>query len=159
MSTPNRVNAYFITNQFYSYLGYHEGEFSSQSGESQLTQGAITYKSTRKYENKDINSKDYMREVRRTINNDMDSKSTLGAVYWTSFRSIYERKGGRKYLKADPFYDAWMCVRGETRDVFNCHMFYNLYPSVKHLIVDIRQRCNVQAGTIDVPRKNKDISR
>ena len=42
----------------------------------------------------------------------MDAKGKLEGCYWLSFSQTYQRKGGDKYVKADPWFDAWMTVKG-----------------------------------------------
>ena len=68
--------------------------------------GSITFKTRQKFLNRDIGSCQYNREVRRIILNDMDANGKLESCYWLSFSQTYQRKGGDKYVKADPWFDA-----------------------------------------------------
>ena len=97
----------------------------------------------KKFRNEDINSKLYFKEVRRIIMNDMDAKP-LRWSHWLSFQRKMEEKGGVAYRKADPFYDAWMCARGECRLVFDRKKLLVNYPSLRQKINEIRDTCNVR---------------
>ena len=93
----------------------------------------------------DINSEDYMKEVKRIILNRMDVK--LSKIQYAAFCARYRKNGGKKYRKPDANYDAWMCIRGESRDIFDIQKLINKFPSIKPVIYRIRTICDVRLQT------------
>ena len=79
--------------------------------------------------NEDINTYDYLREVTHMIMNSMDQPK-LSGTHWLSFTRIMTKNANKNYKKADPLYDAWMCVRRSQRFVFNKRSLIHIYPSL-----------------------------
>jgi len=94
-----------------------------------------------------LNTVPYMREVRRIIANYMDQGKDLRCENITNFQLKFDRVGGITYKRADPSFDAWMCVRGKKRNVFQPELLVQRYPSLIETTKDIRKICNVRPST------------
>jgi len=99
-----------------------------------------------------LNTVPYMREVRRIIANYMDQGKDLRCENITNFQLKFDRVGGITYKRADPSFDAWMCVRGKKRNVFQPELLVQRYPSLIETTKDMRKICNVRpsASTNDI---------
>jgi len=100
----------------------------------------------------DINTVPYLLEVRRVLKSYMGYEGSNSRLItaWSIFGLKFQRCKGRDYLKADPEYDAWMCVKGVRRRVFDSKTFVCRYPSIMECIVDIRKRCSVSMPQKDI---------
>lgn len=93
------------------------------------------------FRNEEINTTPYMQEIRRIIYNRMDGK--MNELYYSSFDRKLQRVNGKAYKKANPSFDAWICVCGEYRDVFDVKKFVSMYSSVRPIIKEILETCTV----------------
>lgn len=101
---------------------------------------------------KDISTVPYLREVRRILKAYMgyEGENNKLVSAWSNFGLKYSRCKGRDYLRADPEYDAWMCVKGARRRVFDSKKMVCRYPSILEYIADIRKRCSISMPQKDI---------
>ena len=105
----------------------------------------------------DINSKEYFKEVKRIIFNDMDSYGSLSKLSVLNFHNKYRKELKRNYDRADPLFDAWMTITGKQRPEFDVQMFKQNNPSVSGKVDEIRAKCVVRLCCIDREEKKKYI--
>jgi len=109
----------------------------------------------------DINSKGYFKEVRRIICNEMDAfGGRVSGLHYLSFTNKYtKRRPIGSSIVPDPKIDAWLCVAGRRRDLFNVDKFVKMYPSVKQKICEIRTLCNISppsnSSSCDIPLEHR----
>lgn len=120
------------------------------------------------YRCSDVNTPAYFKEVRRILNNNMDAMfgRVSGLNYLTFMNKYSKRKPAESSKIPDPKIDAWLCVAGRRRDVFNLTQFIKTYPSIKDRITELREICQISPAkksdwkipkehraTPDTPRK------
>ena len=105
----------------------------------------------------DINSKEYFKEVKRIILNDMDSYGSLSKLSVLNFHNKYRKELKRNYDRADPLFDAWMTITGKQRPEFDVQMFKQNKASVSGKIDEIRAKCGVRLCWIDREEKKRYI--
>ena len=66
-----------------------------------------------------MQSKEYFKEVKRIIFNDMDSYGSLSQLSVLNFHNKYRKELKRNYNRADPLFDAWMSIMGKQRPQFD----------------------------------------
>ena len=105
----------------------------------------------------DINSKEYFKEVKRMMFNNMDLCCSLSKLSVLNFDTKYRKELKRNYDRADPLFDAWMTITGKQRPEFDVQMFKQNNPSVSGKVDEIRAKCVVRLCCIDREEKKKYI--
>ena len=82
----------------------------------------------------DINSKEYFKEVKRMMFNNMDLCGSLSKLSVLNFDTKYRKELKRNYDRADPLFDAWMTITGKQRPEFDVQMFKQNNPSVSEKV-------------------------
>lgn len=91
-----------------------------------------------------INSDDYMREVRRALFTNIFSEDKICFRRYNAFCRRYEREGGARNKEcAQPKFDAWCLVRGMSRYVFNFKRFFARYPACYEQVKRLRKLIDV----------------
>ena len=67
----------------------------------------------------DINSKEYFKEVKRMMFNNMDLCGSLSKLSVLNFDTKYWKELKRNYDRADPLFDAWMTITDLITDALN----------------------------------------
>ena len=93
----------------------------------------------KRFRPEDINNKEYMLEVKRTILNNLD-KGRLYKVHVLSFHTKFSKELKFGYSRTDPYFDAWMCVLGKQRPEFDVREFRNHHPSVMKKIIEENEK-------------------
>ena len=97
----------------------------------------------------DINSKEYFKEVKRMMFNNMDLCGSLSKLSVLNFDTKYRKELKRNYDRADPLFDAWMTITGKQCPEFDVQMFKQNNPSVSEKVDEIRAKCGVRLCWID----------
>ena len=105
----------------------------------------------------DINSKEYFKEVKRMMFNNMDLCGSLSKLSVLNFDTKYRKELKRNYDRADPLFDAWMTITGKQRPEFDVQMFKQNKASVSGKIDEIRAKCGVRLCWIDREEKKRYI--
>ena len=105
----------------------------------------------------DINSKEYFKEVKRMMFNNMDLCGSLSKLSVLNFDTKYRKELKRNYDRADPLFDAWMTITGKQRPEFDVQMFKQNKASVSGKIDEIRAKCGVRLCWIDREEKERYI--
>ena len=103
----------------------------------------------------DINSKEYFKEVKRMMFNNMDLCGSLSKLSVLNFDTKYRKELKRNYDRADPLFDAWMTITGKQRPEFDVQMFKKNNPSVSGKADEIRAKCGVRLSWIDREEEKK----
>ena len=111
----------------------------------------------KRFKCEDINSKEYFKEVKRIIFNNMDSYPSLSKLSVLNFHNKYRKELRRNYDRADPLFDAWMTITGKQRPEFDVQMFKQNKASVSGKIDEIRAKCGVRLCWIDREEKERYI--
>ena len=111
-------------------------QYEELSADEDVTNG-------RRFTRQDINTKRYYQEVKNLIVHDMGISEELSPIHYSRFLLRFDAKKGTDYKLADPSFDAWMCVLGRERDVFDCKSFIRHYRAIVPRIRQIRKSCNV----------------
>ena len=106
----------------------------------------------KRFECEDINSKEYFKEVKRIIFNNMDSCGSLSKLSVLNFHTKYRKELKRNCDRADPLLDAWMKITGKQRPEFDVQMFKQNNPSVSETVDEIKAKCGVRLCWIDRKR-------
>ena len=113
-----------------------------RESESELSETELARESCGSFSVCEINSVKYWRVVKRILVKRMQTSTPLSGRHYLSHCQMYD-KWGKKVRRPAPEYDAWMCVRGESREVFDVKGFLKRYPSVHAYILDIRKSCKL----------------
>ena len=105
----------------------------------------------------DNKSKEYFKEVKRMIFNNMDLCGSLSKLSVLNFDTKYRKELKRNYDRADPLFDAWMTITGKQRPEFDVQMFKQNKASVSGKIDEIRAKCGVRLCWIDREEKKRYI--
>ena len=108
-----------------------------QSSESELSEGELARESAGSFSMTEINSVQYWRVVKRILVKKMQTTKPVCGIDYLAHCQRYD-KWGKTSRRPNPMYDAWMCVRGESRHCFNRKGFLARYPSVRGHIREIR---------------------
>ena len=111
----------------------------------------------KRFKCEDINSKEYFKEVKRIIFNNMDSYPSLSKLSVLNFHNKYRKELKRNYDRADPLFDAWMTITGKQRPEFDVQMFKQNKASVSGKTDEIRAKCGVRLCWIDREEKERYI--
>ena len=111
-----------------------------------LNTRSIFEKSERRFTMKEINSREYHREVRRILNAKMDTEHALTGVHYHSFCRRFEREHGIESNTTKPDFDAWCLVIGKSRKKFDTRKFLKVYKEAKSQILYIRDKLNIQVS-------------
>ena len=113
--------------------------------------------SLKRFKYEDINSKEYFREIKRIIFNNMDSYGSLSKMSILNSHIKYRKELKRNYDLADPLFDAWMINTGKQRPQFDVLTVKQNNPSVSGKVHEIRTKCGVRLCWIDREEKKKGI--
>ena len=105
----------------------------------------------------DNKSKEYFKEVKRMMFNNMDLCGSLSKLSVLNFDTKYRKELKRNYDRADPLFDAWMTITGKQRPEFDVQMFKQNKASVSGKIDEIRAKCGVRLCWIDREEKKRYI--
>ena len=111
----------------------------------------------KRFKCKDINSKEYFKEVKRIIFNDMDLWGSLGKLSVLNFHTKYRKELKRNYDRADHLFDAWMTITGKHSLEVDVQMFKQNKPSVSEKVDEIRAKCGVRLCRNDREEKKRYI--
>ena len=125
--------------------------------EDEITSSYEFLSPLKRFKCEDINSKEYFKEVKRIILNDMDSYGSLSKLSVLNFHNKYRKELRRNYDRADPLFDAWMTITGKQRPEFDVQMFKQNNPSVSEKVDEIRAKCGVRLCWIDREEKKRYI--
>ena len=103
----------------------------------------------------DNKSKEYFKEVKRMMFNNMDLCGSLSKLSVLNFDTKYRKELKRNYDRADPLFDAWMTITGKQRAEFDIQMFKQSNPSVSEKVDGIRAKCEARLCWIDIEEKKK----
>ena len=95
----------------------------------------------------DINSKEYFKEVKRMMFNNMDLCGSLSKLSVLNCDTKYRKELKRNYGRADPLFDAWMTITGKQRPEFD----------VQEKVDGIRAKCGARLCWIDIEEKKRYI--
>ena len=109
----------------------------------------------KRFKCEDINSKEYFKEDKRVIFNNMDSCGFLSKLSVLNFHTKYRKELKRNYDRAEPLFDAWMTITGKQCPEFDVQMFKQNNPSVSEKVDEIRAKCGVRLCWIDREEKKK----
>ena len=98
----------------------------------------------KRFKCEDINSKKYLKEVKRIIFNNMDLCGSLSKLSVLNFDTKYGKEFKRNYDRADSLFDAWLTITGKQRPEFDVQMFKQNNPSVFEKVDEIRAKCGVR---------------
>ena len=126
--------------------------------EDEITSSYEFLSPLKRFKCEDINSKEYFKEVKRIILNDMDSYGSLSKLSVLNFHNKYRKELRRNYDRADPLFDAWMTITGKQRPEFDVQMFKQNNPSVSEKVDEIRAKCGVRLCWIDREEKKRYIT-
>ena len=107
----------------------------------------------KRFKSEDINSKEYYKEVKRIIFNNMDLCGSLSKLGVLNFHTNYRKELKGKYDRADPLFDAWMTITGKQRPEFDVQIFKQNNSSVSEKIDETRAKCGVCLCWIDREEK------
>jgi len=115
------------------------------NAESDIDPYDVTIKPKYVLRTSDINTPTYMKEVRRIINNKMDAPyGKLSGLNYLSFMNRFsKRRPAVECSIPDPKLDAWLCISGQKRPLFDTNLFINTYPSIKEKIKETRVICQI----------------
>ena len=130
---------------------------SPDETEDEITSSHEFLPPLKRFKCEDINSKEYFKEVKRIIFNNMDSYASLSKLSVLNFHNKYRKELKRKYDRADPLFDAWMTITGKQRPEFDVQMFKQNNASVSGKIDEIRAKCGVRLCWIDIEEKERYI--
>ena len=105
----------------------------------------------------DNKSKEYFKEVKRMMFNNMDLCGSLSKLSVLNFDTKYRKELKRNYDRADPLFDAWMTITGKQCPEFDVQMFKQNNPSVSEKVDEIRAKCGVRLCWIDREEKKRYI--
>ena len=111
----------------------------------------------KRFKCEDINSKEYFKEVKRIIFNNMDLCGSLSKFSVLNFHTKYRKELKGKYDRADLLFDAWMKITGKQRSEFDVQIFKQNNPSVSEKVDEIRAKCGVRMCWIDREEKKRYI--
>ena len=111
----------------------------------------------KRFKCEDINSKEYFKEVKGIIFNNMDSCGSLSKLSVLNFHTKYRKEFKWNYDRADPLFDGWMTIVGKQRPEFDVQMFKQYNPSVSEKADEIRAKCGVHSCWIDREEKKRYI--
>ena len=92
----------------------------------------------------DINSKEYFKQVKRIIFNNIDLCGSLSKLSVLNFHTKYRKELKRTYDRADPLFDPWMNITRKQRPEFDVQMFKQNNPTVSKKVDEIRANCGVR---------------
>lgn len=127
--------------QFYLFVDC--ADVSSPGSEYQSDDNSSPVRPTRKFASSEINGRRYYDEVRRILISDMDCLETPQPIHLSRFINKRDAQRLNEYRLPDPSFDAWMCVTGQQRSVFDCRAFMKQYKGLFETILQIRKTCNV----------------
>ena len=84
----------------------------------------------KQFKSEDINSKEYFKEVKRIIFNNMDLCGSLSRLSVLSFNTKYRKELKRNYDRVDPLFYVWLTITGKQRPEFDVQMFKQSNPSL-----------------------------
>ena len=111
----------------------------------------------KRFKCEDINSKEYFKEVKGIIFDNMDSCGSLSKLSVLNFHTKYRKEFKWNYDRADPLFDGWMTIVGKQRPEFDVQMFKQNNPSVSEKADEIRAKCSVHSCWIDREEKKRYI--
>ena len=85
-------------------------------------------------------------------------KGRLEKLHVLCFHNRYRKELKFGYARADPNFDAWMCVLGKQREQFNAKTLEKKHPSVLKKIEELRKFLKVDLSTINVNEKARLVS-
>ena len=131
---------------------------SPDETEEEITSSYEFLPPLKRFKCEDINSKEYFKEVKRIILNNMDLCGSLSKLSVLNFHTKYRKELKGKYDRADPLFDGWMTFTGKQRPEFDVQIFKQNNPSMSEKVDEIRAKCGVRLYWIDVEEKKRYIS-
>ena len=98
--------------------------------EDEITSSNESLPPLKRFKCEDINSKEYFKEVKRIIFNNMDLSGSLSKLSVLNFHTKYRKELKGKYDREDPLFDAWMTITGKQRPEFDVQVFKQNNPPV-----------------------------
>ena len=83
----------------------------------------------KRFKCEDINNKEYFKQVKRIIFNNMDLCGFLSKMSILNFHTKYRKELKRNCDQANPLFDAWLTITGKQRPKFHVQMFKQTNPS------------------------------
>lgn len=114
----------------------------------------INMPNQKRFKREDTNTKNYFTEVKRVLLNNLD-EIRLCKLHVLSFHTKYRKELRGNYIRADPVFDAWMCVLGKNRPQFDVVEFKRTNPSVLKKIEELRKTLHVSLGLIKEDEKKR----
>ena len=131
---------------------------SPDETEEEITSSYEFLPPLKRFKCEDINSKEYFKEVKRIIFNNMDLCGSLSKLSVLNFHTKYRKELKGKCDRADPLFDAWMTITGKQRPEFDVQIFKQNNPSVSEKVDEISAKCGVRLCWIDREEKKRYIS-
>ena len=128
-----------------------------QETEDEMTSSYEFSTPLKRFKCEDSNSKEYFKEVKRIIFNNMDLCGSLSKLSILNFHTKYRKELKRNYNRADPLLDAWMTITGKQRPEFDVQIFKQNNLSVSEKTGEIRAKCGVRLCSIDREEKKSYI--
>ena len=117
---------------------------SPDETEDEITSSYEFLPPLKQFKCEDINSKEYFKQVKRIIFNNIDLCGSLSKLSVLNFHTKYRKELKRTYDRADPLFDPWMNITGKQRPEFDVQMFKQNNPTVSKKVDEIRANCGVR---------------
>ena len=117
---------------------------SPDETEDEITSSYEFLPPLKQFKCEDINSKEYFKQVKRIIFNNIDLCRSLSKLSVLNFHTKYRKELKRTYDRADPLFDPWMNITRKQRPEFDVQMFKQNNPTVSKKVDEIRANCGVR---------------
>ena len=117
---------------------------SPDETEDEITSSYEFLPPLKQFKCEDINSKEYFKQVKRIIFNNIDLCGSLSKLSVLNFHTKYWKELKRTYDRADPLFDPWMNITRKQRPEFDVQMFKQNNPTVSKKVDEIRANCGVR---------------
>ena len=117
---------------------------SPDETEDEITSSYEFLPPLKQFKCEDINSKEYFKQVKRIIFNNIDLCGSLSKLSVLNFHTKYRKELKRTYDRADPLFDPWMNITRKQRPEFDVQMFKQNNPTVSKKVDEIRANCGVR---------------
>ena len=117
---------------------------SPDETEDEITSSYEFLPPLKQFKCEDINSKEYFKQVKRIIFNNIDLCGSLSKLSVLKFHTKYRKELKRTYDRADPLFDPWMNITRKQRPEFDVQMFKQNNPTVSKKVDEIRANCGVR---------------